>query len=61
MITLDFNSISIKGKEMWTIFLGIYILMSTLAAILFWCALNIAKQSNERVLLDFSDIEAVGS
>ena len=40
---------------MWHIILGIYLFISALVAILFWFALIVAKGSDERSMLDFTD------
>jgi hypothetical protein len=46
-----------KGTNMWYIILG-YFLISAFLAILFWLALIVAKQSDERNTVDFSEEES---
>jgi len=42
---------------MWYIVLGIFLLISALAAIFFWFTLIAAKRGDEKSVLDFSDNE----
>ena len=45
---------------MWYVILG-YLLISALLAMLFWLALIVAKRSDEKNILDFSDDESKDS
>lgn len=43
---------------MWYIILGVFLFISALFAILFWFALIVAKRSDKRNELDFTELES---